>query len=135
MGIELDAYSNMLPKLIAFEKSRCENSSRLEDQLPKLYAGGANKDTKGSFFILEDISDQFAVVQSKDGLSMTQIELGLENLAHFHALSYAYGQIEKVDYSQIYPIVQGPNLMEENELVTNVPRRFQSLLKDMNDSE
>ena len=85
----------------------------LEEQIPKFYAGGATD--KGFFLIIEDISDKFSMVENAKGLSLCQIELALENIAHFHALSYAYGQFEKVDYSQLYPIVQGLKLMDEND--------------------
>ena len=85
---------------------------------------------------MEDISaDQFAVVENKEGLSLDQIELALKSIAHFHALSYAYGQSEKVDYSQLYPIVQGPKLMDEKDFAGNIPTNFQKLIQAMEDSK
>ena len=59
---EVRVYTEIIPKLIQFEKNFYNGQSRLEEFLPKFYAGGADKQTKGFFLIMEDLSEKYRMV-------------------------------------------------------------------------
>ena len=59
---EVKAYSETIPKLIELEKAYCNGESQLAKIMPKFYAGGADKETRGFFLIMEDLSDNYVMV-------------------------------------------------------------------------
>ena len=60
--IEVKAYAETIPKLIEFERNHRNGESWLEEIMPKFYAGGADKVTRGFFLIMEDLSENYTMV-------------------------------------------------------------------------
>ena len=59
---EVTAYTETIPTLIEFENSFSNGKSRLLDFFPKFYAGGVDKKTGGFFLIMEDLSENYKMV-------------------------------------------------------------------------
>ena len=59
---EVRAYTEIIPSLENFEKNFSDGKSRLQDFFPKFYSGGANKETGGFFLIMEDLSENYRMV-------------------------------------------------------------------------
>ena len=62
---EVKAYCETIPKLIELEKTYCNGESQVAKIMPKFYAGGADKETRGFFLIMEDLSDNYVMVNKK----------------------------------------------------------------------
>ena len=62
---EVKAYCETIPKLIELEKTYCNGESKVAKIMPKFYAGGADKETRGFFLIMEDLSDNYVMVNKK----------------------------------------------------------------------
>ncbi len=127
---EVRAYRETLPKLVNLEKELCQGLSKLEAWLPKFYAGGSNKETKGFFLILQDISEEFKVRPNDIGLSISETKKALQVLAHFHGLSYAYKVQKGLDWSKVAPVFY-PKFMQDPSLVSVLEPNFQLMIQDM----
>ena len=59
---EVKAYAETIPKLIEFERNHRNGESWLKEIMPKFYAGGADKVTRGFFLIMEDLAENYTMV-------------------------------------------------------------------------
>lgn len=66
---------------------------------PRLYAGGydLNEDSRSWFVALENLSETHFMPDFQKGLSLNQLTLALEKLAHFHALTFSYGKVNGIN--------------------------------------
>ena len=110
--IEISTYNTFFPELIKFEKEHFQGTSELETMLPRVFAADYNlsKDKRGFYLIMEDISLEFQLVATEDGITHLQITKALDKLARFHAIGYAYAKnnpstIENWKLDSEYPFV------------------------------
>ena len=127
---EIVAYTEIIPELVAFEKLRCHGKSKLEDVIPKFYAGGVDKKQRGFFLVIEDLSDEYKITDNAEGLNLQQIILAVENIAHFHALSYACGKENKIDWNQRCPIIMH-HFMEDEQQLKALEANFPLFMEDL----
>ena len=130
---EVIAYSEVLPQLIDFEKSYLKES-RLEQAIPKFYAGGSNKSNQGFFLILEDLSENFTMFDNGKGLDIKYVNWSMEEIAHYHAVSYAYGVKNGVKWNEKYPAIF-PRFMEDQGLLDSVEANLKLFEKDLEENE
>jgi hypothetical protein len=98
----LTLYTKYLPKLVKFEMEQLGHSE-LVNISPTFYAGDFSKslDQRGFFLIMEDLTPDFEMVNNLDGLSLKQLNSALKKIARFHAVSYAFGQVNQLDFGTI----------------------------------
>ena len=95
--IEVQTYKKLFDKLEKFELEYSSKSD-IKTILCQFYAGDSCQDPKDRKFylILEDVGGTYKMPNLEEGLTYEQIVNSLKNLAYFHALSYAYGQVHKI---------------------------------------
>ena len=115
--IEISTYNTFFPELIKFEREQLHGKSELETMLPKVYAADycLSKDNRGFYLIMEDISADFQLIATEEGLSHLQISKALEKLARFHAIGYAFTKNNLT-------IVEGWKLESEYPFVSDFKR-------------
>jgi hypothetical protein len=114
---EVKAYTEYLPMLVKFETEQL-GISKLTSISPKLYAGECSmeKDKRGFYLIMEDLTPDYRMTKTEEGLSLKQLNVTLSCIAQLHAVSYAYGQVNKVDFgpelrSHFDKFLQDPNIL------------------------
>lgn len=111
--IEISTYKSFIPELIKYEKLYCDpERSQLEDLIPSIYAADycLDKQNRGYYLIMEDISDKYSLIATEEGLSYLQVSKAVEKLARFHATGFAFVKnkpsvIESWKLSPIYPFI------------------------------
>ena len=87
--IEISTYKSFMPELIKYEQLYCNpERSQLEDLIPSIYAADycLDKQNRGYYLIMEDISDKYSLIATDEGLSYLQVSKAIEKLARFHAI-------------------------------------------------
>ncbi len=100
---EVSAYKVVFKQLEDFE-TRHLGQSTIQSIACKFHAGQTcqSKLGRGFFLVLQDISDDFQMPDFDRGLSDLEIANSLQNLAHFHALTYCLAKLENVDFLKDY---------------------------------
>jgi hypothetical protein len=131
---EVNAYTEYLPMLVKFEMDQL-GRSELANLSPKLYAGECSmeKDKRGFYLIMEDLTPDYRMIKTEDGLSLNQLEVTLCQMARLHAVSYSYGQVNKVDF--------GPKLksafekiFQDPKLIALLDANFPLAIKDLEEN-
>lgn len=117
--------------MIDFEKRFIGQDSKLGPKLPKFYAGGAS--SKGFFIILEDLSEKFQIRSVTEDMSIHDISLGLEFIAYFHALSYAYSIKNNHDWSTEVPVI-APYFLQDASLIQALEQGFKLFIQHLKQS-
>ena len=92
--LEIRFYKEYLPALVDFTKqqsSEKENYSS-DNIVVKFYCGdySLDKEERGFYLILDDLSSQYKVKTGSEGLNFGQIKDILVKMAKFHAMAYAF---------------------------------------------
>jgi len=92
---EIKFYQELLPDLVRFseENGGEENLTKsLENMVAKLYSGDycLEKEQRGFYLIMEDLSNQYGMKTGPEGLNFQQITDALVKIAKFHCTGYAY---------------------------------------------
>jgi hypothetical protein len=93
--LEIRFYKEYLPALIDFTKETSEKKivlNCLENMVVKFYCGdySLDKEERGFYLILDDLSSQYKVKTGSEGLNFGQIKDILVKMAKFHAMAYAF---------------------------------------------
>ena len=95
--LEIRFYKEYLPALVDFtkqESSEKENTmlNSSENMVVKFYCGdySLDKEERGFYLILDDLSSQYKVKTGSEGLNFGQIKDILVKMAKFHAMAYAF---------------------------------------------
>ena len=95
--LEIRFYKEYLPALVDFtkqESSEKENTmlSSSENMVVKFYCGdySLDKEERGFYLILDDLSSQYKLKTGSEGLNFGQIKDILVKMAKFHAMAYAF---------------------------------------------
>ena len=95
--LEIRFYKEYLPAMVDFNKQECSqkentmlNSS--ENMVVKFYCGdySLDKEERGFYLILDDLSSQYKVKTGPQGLNFGQTKDILVKMAKFHAMAYAF---------------------------------------------
>ena len=64
----------------------------METLVPKVLAADycLDKENRGFYLVMEDVSDQFKMIQTEEGISFAQATVCFEKLARFHAIGHAF---------------------------------------------
>ena len=102
---EITAYHQILPQMNQFLQQH-KSSYNLLDQFPRYYGSGEVADTL--YLVFEDIiTDTGRTVTKKtDFHSDEQIILAMTQLGKFHAASYCYQKLSKLQLLDQFPIIQ-----------------------------
>ena len=97
-----------------------------------LFQGGASfeKDKRGFFLILEDLSENFGIFENKKGLTIDRLFVAIEEIAYVHALSYAYGRANGIKYEE-ESNVKFIKFMEDENLVNSLDNCFKLFVSDL----
>jgi len=108
--IEILFYNTFLPDMIKFEKERCGGKSELETLVPKVLAADycLDKENRGFYLVMEDVSDRFKMIQTAEGISLAQASDCFDRLARFHAIGHAFvkGQSEAIEGWKLDPLYE-----------------------------
>ena len=95
--LEIRFYKEYLPALVDFtkqESSEKENTmlNSSENMVVKFYCGdySLDKEERGFYLILDDLSSQYKVKTGSEGLNFGQIKDILVKMSKFHAMAYAF---------------------------------------------
>ncbi len=121
---EIKAFKTDLPRLIEFSKKHVGENSVVAEMIPKIYgADFRNDEERGLYLITEDLSATYALTQATegDGLALKQLQLCLNRIARFHAVSYAYTKINKKlwpeeDRFHFAKLLEDPSVIEGLEV-------------------
>lgn len=129
-AIEVATYSSVFKQLEDFEREQLGSSSEIRSISCKFYAGDCcqDKNNRGFYIILEDISETFKMPDFSNGLNDDQIKNSLRHLAYFHSLSYCYGQIRKVDFLKDFPMPYH-RFLENSDAQAFIDNLFQRAIK------
>ena len=108
------------------------SKTTFEDMMPKFYAGEFNPDpqSRGFFLVLSDVSDTFKLADNTKGLTGLQLSTSLKQIAHFHALSFAYGVKHGINYKKEFPIVY-QNFLQDPAMTESCERNFKLFIQDL----
>ena len=108
--IEILFYNTFLPDMIKFEKEKCDGKSELETLVPKVLAADycLEKEKRGFYLAMEDVSDQFQMIHTEEGISFDQASKCFEKLARFHAIGHAFvkNQSEAIEGWKLDPLYE-----------------------------
>jgi len=94
--LEIRFYKEYLPALVDFTKQETSEKNImlncLENMVVKFYCGdySLDKEERGFYLILDDLSSQYKVKTGSEGLNFGQIKDILVKMAKFHAMAYAF---------------------------------------------
>ena len=97
--IEIQTYDKTLPMLQSFEKQEM-GTMKLQEMTCRYFGGKycLDKESRGFYLILEDISDTHQMPNLDKGLTDDQVVDSLRKLAYFHGLSYCFAKKNNVNY-------------------------------------
>ena len=137
-AVEVNTYKDLFEQLEAFEIEHTK-SSEIKQTICDFYGGNSCQDPKDRKFylILEDLGDTYKMPNLEEGMTNEQITSALTNLAYFHALSYAYGQINELDYLSSYPMIYHRFLKDKEALlfIDQMFERAHKALLDHNEAD
>lgn len=92
---EIKFYQELLPALVCFSREDTEEENltkSLENMVAKLYSGDycLEKEHRGFYLIMEDLSSQYGMKTGPEGLNFQQINDVVVKIAKFHCAGYAY---------------------------------------------
>ena len=124
-AVEVNTYRDLFDKLEKFELEHTK-SSELKKITCDFYAGDSCQDPQNRKFhlILGDVSDAYKMPNLEDGLTNEQIINALQCLAYFHAVSYAFGQINDTDFLEEHPMVYH-RFLKDKEALAYIDQLFQ----------
>ena len=135
---EIKSYQEILPTLIKYEVEQF-GISKLKTLIPKYFAGNHSVDKVDGihrfFLILEDLSDDYHLTffnYSKDAdvaFHKPDVDFHikcLESIAYFHAISYSYGKVNSIDFTEFNTMLHQRLFNEKKEKV----KSNLNLLKD-----
>ena len=97
---EIQTYKVLFRDLTDFERKHSKNKALngVESLIPKLISADycLERDKRGCYLLLEDLSDNFEMKDFNEGLTSDQVIKSLEALAQFHATTFAFKKVEKI---------------------------------------
>jgi hypothetical protein len=133
---EVNAYTEYLPMLVKFEMDQL-GKSELANLSPNLYAGGCSmeKDKRGFYLIMGDLTPDYRMIKTEDGLSLKQLNVTFRCIAQLHAVSYAYGQVKKVDFGpKLKSHFDFDKFMQDPNILAMLDSAFTIAIKDLEEN-